>query len=71
MEPWQQNNRLVHENVTAILTAVHATGDLVLWVNPPSTSAIHWDVVQDFLFNIARHWLWVDACQFDVDDDSS
>ena len=43
----------------------------VLWVNPPSTSAIHWDVVQDFLSNMATYWLWVDACQFDVSKDKT
>ena len=58
MEPWQQNNRLVHQSVTAILTAVHAIGGHVLWVNPPSTSAIQYGFVQDFLSNMATYWLW-------------
>ena len=43
MEPWQlydfQTSRLVHQNVIAILTAVHATGCHVLWENPPSSIA--------------------------------
>ena len=66
-----QTNRLVHQNVSAILTAVHATGGHVLWMNPPHGSAIHCDFVQDFLSNMATYWLWADACQFDVDDDKS
>ena len=62
---------LVHQNVTAILTAVHATGGHVLWVNPPYSSAIHLDVVQYFLSNRATYWLWVDACRFDVNVDKT
>ena len=34
------------------------TGGHVLWVNPPSTSAIHYGFVQDFLSNMATYWLW-------------
>ena len=45
MEPWQpydfQTSRLVHQNVIAILTAVHAAGCHVLWENPPSSIATH------------------------------
>ena len=67
MEPLRQKNVWVHQNVTAILTAVHAPGSLVLLVNPPYSFAIHWDFVQDFLSNRATYGLWVDACRFDVD----
>ena len=66
-----QTNRLVHQNVSAILTAVHANGGHVLWVNPSYSSAIHCDFVQDFLSNKATYWLSVDAYRFDVDDDKS
>ena len=60
-------NILLHQNVIAILTAVRAMGGHVLWMYPPLGSAFHWDFVQDFLSNIATLWLWVDACQFDID----
>ena len=38
----------------------------VLWVHPPFSFAFQWDFVQDFLSNTATLWLWVDACQFDL-----
>ena len=70
-KPWQQNDRLIYQNVTAILTAVHANGGHVLWAIQPFSVASHMDFMQDFLSNIATYWLWVDACQFDVDEDTS
>ena len=73
LEPLQlfsaQTNILVNQNVIATLTAVHAAGGHVLWVNTPSSATIGLDFVHDFLSNIATFWIWVDACQFDVDDD--
>ena len=39
LEPWKlchfQTNSFIHQNVTAILAVVHATGGHVLWVNLP------------------------------------
>ena len=51
-KPWQQNDRFIYQNVTAILTAVHANGGHVLWAIPPFSVAFHIDVMQDFLSNI-------------------
>ena len=70
-KPWQQNDRLIYQNVTAILTAVHANGGHVLWAIPPFSVAFHMDFMQDFLSNMATYWLWVDACQVDADEDTS
>ena len=68
MDPLQtfelQTQDLIHQNVMNSLTAVHATGGDVLWMNPPSSVALQMNFVQDFLSNIATCWLWVDACQF-------
>ena len=70
-KPWQQNDTLIYQNITAILTAVHANGGHVLWAIPPFSVAFHMDVMQDFLSNIDTYWLWVDACEFDADEDTS
>ena len=63
MEPWRQENLFVHQNVTAILTAVLATGGNLLWIN-------HRTALRSlgFLCKIScptwpRNWLWVGACR--------
>ena len=63
-----QTNNLIHQNVIAILTRVHASGGHVLWINPPSSAAISLNFVQVLLSNIATCWIWVDACQFDANE---
>ena len=69
-KPLQQNDRLPERHCHSH-TAVHANGAHVLWAIPPFGVAFHMDFMQDFLSNIATYWLWVDACQFDVDEDTS
>ena len=70
MEAWQlfdfQTTNFAPQSVTNILTAVHATGSHVLWMNPPCSSAILENFVQYFLSNMATYWPRSDSCQFDV-----
>ena len=66
----QQTDQIVHRRTVDISAAAHARGGQAPWASSPFSEAMEEGFVQDII-NVAPHWIWAGARDFEVDLDAT